>query len=64
MTTQRFDCVRMKEEIQRRIIEEVADLSPQERREKLVRDILSDPVLGSLWREAPRVDQRAPSVEP
>ena len=55
MTTERFDCVRMKEEIQRRIIEEVAILSPQERREKMAKSILSDPVLGPLWREAPRV---------
>ena len=64
MTTGRFDCVKMKQEIQQRIIEEVADLSPQEQREKMVRDILSDPVLGPLWRQARRVGRQAPFAEP
>ena len=62
MKSKRFDCVKMKHEIQQRILDEVAGLSPQEQRQKLEKDILSDPVLGPLWRRARRVSTSGPST--
>lgn len=50
MKAKTFDCVQMKRDIQRKILKEMASLSPEEQREKTERDILSDPVLGPIWR--------------
>jgi len=49
-----FDCVRMKHEIQQRILQEMRGLSPEERRQKMEEDIQADPVIGPIWRGARR----------
>ena len=50
MKEKRFDCVRMKHEIQQRIREENEGLSQEERRRRTEEAILADPVLGRIWR--------------
>ena len=55
MKSKPFDCVRMKREIQTRILEEMEGLSDEERRRLTEERILADPVLGPFWRRACRV---------
>jgi hypothetical protein len=57
-----FDCVRTKHEVQARILKEMAGLSSHQQRQKTEEDILSDPILGPIWREARRVPLPAPST--
>lgn len=52
MKPKTFDCVEMKQDIQRRILEEFKDMTP-EAQEKLTRErIAADPVFGPIWRKA------------
>ena len=52
MKTKRFDCVKMKHEIQQQILREWSGLSPDERRQKTREMIESDAVLARFWRRA------------
>ncbi len=56
MKAKKFDCVQMKHEIQRQILAGMAGLSPEEQRRRTEQEILSDPILGRLWRESHRID--------
>jgi hypothetical protein len=47
----KFDCVKMKHEIQQKILKEMEELSPEEFREKSRQRILADPILGPIWRK-------------
>ena len=51
----KFDCVRMKDEIQQRILKEIEGLSVEERRRRFEERVLADPILGPFWRNARRV---------
>ena len=48
LKTKRFDCVRMKWDIQQQILQEFKDVSPDQVREVRRRQIEGDPVLGAL----------------
>ncbi len=45
-----FDCVEMKNEIQRKLQAEYAGLTLAEQKKKMKREILSDPILGPMYR--------------
>ena len=49
--TRTMDCVRMKEEIQRRLAEEFAGLSAEEMRKERIRRIESNPIFGDLVKQ-------------
>jgi len=55
MKTKDFDCVRMKHDIQQKLLAEFRGLSLEERRRLIERRIASDPVLGPFWRNVRRV---------
>jgi hypothetical protein len=57
MKQKSFDCVRMKREIQSKILEETAGLSAKQRRDYTERVISSDPVLARIWKNARRTQQ-------
>ncbi len=59
----KFDCVLMKQEIQRVIMEEMSGLSAEERRRRTEEQILSDPVMGAIWRKARRAGTKPLSSE-
>ncbi len=46
-----FDCVEMKNQIQREMLEKYEGLTPEEIREEQRREIENDPILGPLYRE-------------
>lgn len=50
MKTKTFDCVKMKEECQRAVMKKYDGLPLEERRRKMVADILANPVLGEIYR--------------
>jgi hypothetical protein len=49
--TKRFDCVAMKDAIQRRLTKEYEGLTLAERQALMERRILADPILGPWWRK-------------
>ena len=51
----RFDCVRMKDELQARLLEEIKGLSLEERRERFEKEVLCDPILGPFWRNSHKI---------
>ena len=55
MKRKAFDCVEAKRVIQQRILEEFEGLSLEERRRLTDERIGSDPILGPVWRKAPRI---------
>ena len=59
MKEKAFDCVRMKAEIQQKLQEELAGLSPEEVENVAIQRISNDPPMGRLWREARRCSLRA-----
>lgn len=61
MKTKKFDCVRMKHEIQQAILEEMDGLAPEERHRKTGERILADPILGPVWSRSRR-DKQSPTV--
>lgn len=61
MKEKAFDCVRMKSEIQQRILEEIAGLSPEEQREKAVQAIESDPILRRFLHGKQRAESERPA---
>jgi hypothetical protein len=50
--TKRFDCVAMKDAIQRELTKEYEGLTLAERQALMQRKILADPILGPWWRKA------------
>ena len=48
MAQKKFDCVKMKNDIQKKIINEMKGLTPEQQRKKVQKDIESDPILGPL----------------
>ncbi len=56
MKKKNFDCVKMKRDIQERILQEIQGLSREERLELLEKKILDDPILAKLWRCARSID--------
>jgi hypothetical protein len=48
MTKKKFDCIKMKHDIQKKIIKEMKGLTPEQQRRKVQKDIESDPVFGPL----------------
>ena len=57
-----FDCVEMKHKIQQRIMEKTKGMSAVEMRQKALDSILSDPILGPLWRSARRTREQKPAT--
>jgi hypothetical protein len=51
MKLKTFDCVKMKNEIQRGLQAEYEGLSLEERRGRMTERILSDPILGAAYRD-------------
>jgi len=58
-----FDCVEMKREIQGKILQEFAGLTPEEQQELTRKRIEADPVLGPLWRRS-QTDSNPPADGP
>ena len=56
MKTKTFDCIKMKEECQRACAKTYGGLPLEERRKKMVADILANPVLGEIYRQTFRPD--------
>jgi hypothetical protein len=52
MKKKKFDCVKMKHDIQKKIINEMRGLTPEQQHKKVQKDIESDPVIGPLVRKA------------
>ncbi len=50
-----FDCVKMKHDIQDKILQDMKNYTPEEWRRLRQERILSDPLLGPMWRRLPRV---------
>ena len=48
-----FDCVEMKREIQRRILEEMQGVRPEEQLRRTEEAIKSDPILARFWKDTP-----------
>lgn len=48
MKKKKFDAVRMKDEIQHKLMKQTAGLSAQERKRRLKRDLATNPILGPL----------------
>ncbi len=49
------DCVRMKNEIQQKLLEEMKGLSPEEWRRRADERVLANPILGPFWRRVRKV---------
>ncbi len=47
----KFDCVEMKNDIQRKLLKEMKGLSPDEQCRFTEKRIQSDPILGPFWRK-------------
>ena len=45
-----FDCVRMKHEIQQKLLEKMRDMTPEEQRRFTEETILSNPELARFWK--------------
>jgi len=57
MKAKTFDCVEMKHKIQLMISEETEGLSVEEKRRWTEKQILSDPLLSSVWKKARHINQ-------
>lgn len=55
-----FDCVEMKNEIQRKLRAEYEGLSDEERRERMRKKLLADPAFGPMLRGWREIDIRCP----
>jgi hypothetical protein len=52
MKKKKFDCVKMKHDIQQEIMAEFKGLSEEEKWAITEKQILADPVLGPIWKKA------------
>jgi hypothetical protein len=48
MPKKKFDCIKMKHDIQKKIIQEMKGLTPKQQHKKIQKDIESDPLFGPL----------------
>lgn len=64
MKTKIFDCVKMKEECQRACEKAYGGLPLEERRKKMLADIMADPILGKIFRQTVRPDGLDASAKP
>ena len=64
MKTKTFDCIKMKEECQQAVQRKYGGLRVEERRKKMVADILAHPVLGEIYRQTFRRDGLDPTYRP
>jgi hypothetical protein len=55
----KFDCVRMKDDIQAKIERECKGLSNEERSKRAVEAILKNPILAKIWNNARRVKTKS-----
>ncbi len=62
MKKKKFDCIRMKDEIQKTILDEIKGLTAEERRKRTAERISSDPILGPIWREGKRISAKQHST--
>ena len=56
MKTKTFDCIKIKEECQQAVLKKYGGLPLEERRKKMIADILANPVLGEIYRQTFRPD--------
>jgi len=56
MKEKQFDCVKMKHEIQARLLKEMAGLSLEERQKRTEDRIQANPILARLWRQARQIE--------
>ncbi|MBU1695121.1 MAG: hypothetical protein KJ726_05110 [Verrucomicrobia bacterium] len=64
MKTKTFDCIQMKEDAQRACQEAYGGLPLPARRKKMIADILSNPVLGEIYRRTFRPDGMDAAYKP
>lgn len=57
-----FDCVRMKHEIQQKLLEKMRDMTPEEQRRFTEDIILSNPKLARFWKPPKPVTERAANL--
>jgi len=57
MMNKTFDCIGMKRDIHRKMLQELKDLSIAERVAKIEQEVLSDPMLSDFWRHARRISE-------
>ena len=50
----KFDCVKMKWDIQQKLLKEMKGLSPEEQARFTENRIMSDPILARIWKKAQR----------
>ncbi|MDP8238587.1 MAG: hypothetical protein P9X24_05825 [Candidatus Hatepunaea meridiana] len=55
MKPKSFDCIKMKRDIHKRMLQEIQGLSREERLAKLEREIDAYPILARIWHRAQRV---------
>lgn len=51
MKKKKFDCVKMKHDIQKQLLKDYEGLSLEERRKLTEERIAADPILGPFWRK-------------
>jgi len=59
-----FDCVEMKHKIQQEIRAKTKGLSVEEKRRWTEKQILSDPLLSRIWKQAPKVKSSEHDIVP
>ena len=66
MKEKKFDCVKMKHDIQQQLMKEFEGLSPEEQWRLTEERILADPYLGPVWKRARKIhpDEPAPAFTP
>ncbi len=56
MNEKKFDCVKMKHDIQKKLAKEVQGLSCEERMAKFKKDIQANPILAKVWNQSRRIE--------
>ncbi len=62
MKEKTFDCVKMKNEIQQELLNEMRALSPEEWNKATAKIISSNPILASVWEQARKISKNG-SIE-
>ncbi len=55
MKDKTFDCVKLKNDIQQELLDEMRTLSPDEWNEATAKVISSNPILASIWKQARKI---------
>jgi hypothetical protein len=61
---EKFDCVRMKTEIQERLLHEIAELGEEEARKRRKERLMRDPILGAFLRAKMTMEKDVPEHTP